>query len=441
MTLFVPDSRREDEPAGGRPQTGRSQVSAPRSPRDHGSILPTGLSTSGVTSTHLFAGGCGDMVGFAGAGFDPQFAANHMAAAIDTVRRNFPAVRYERCDINNLDFRHIPRTRVLVGSPICKEVAPAGGNSTASQKPVTGQAPAADGRAPAPAWSRTRATAWDLIRANEVHDYDMVCGENVPDFVTRWALFEAWANVWDAMGFNGQIVSVDAAHISGPGNTAAPQHRHRVLFVFTRKGLPLPDLQVRPDCLCVECGPVQGVQVWAKRFSEPGVRKAGTYDKQYRYACPNARCGRRVEPVTLAIGDHIDLTLPGRSFGAGRRDRKKFTPYAQETRRKVAIGLQRYPGRPFLVVLRNHCTVQSLDEPIGAITAEGNHHMLVKPGPTVDDCEVQMISLRTKARAQRFPDGHVFEGTTAADLTRQVGNAVPVNVAHWLAQRVLPSLN
>ncbi|MFD7972965.1 hypothetical protein ACFV5D_30525, partial [Streptomyces clavifer] len=138
------------------------------------------------------------MVGFADAGFDPQFAANHMAAAIDTVRRNFPAVRYERCDINNLDFRHIPRTRVLVGCPICKEVAPAGGNSTASQKPVTGQAPAADGRAPAPAWSRTRATAWDLIRANEVHDYDMVCGENVPDFVTRWALFEAWANVWAA---------------------------------------------------------------------------------------------------------------------------------------------------------------------------------------------------------------------------------------------------
>lgn len=381
------------------------------------------------------------MVGFAGAGFDPQFAANHMAAAIATVRRNFPAVRYERCDINNLDFRHIPRTRVLVGSPICKEVAPAGGNSTASQKSVTDRTPRPDGRAHAPAWSRTRATAWDLIRANEVHDYDMVRGENVPDFVTRWALFEAWANVWDAMGFNGQIVSIDAAHISGPGNEAAPRHRHRILFVFTRKGPPLPDLQVRPDCMCVECGPVQGVQVWAKRFALPGVRKAGTFDKQYRYACPRARCGRRVEPATLPIRDHIDLTLPGRSAGAGRRDRKKFTPYAEETRRKVAIGLQRYPDQPLLVVLRNHCTVQSLDEPIGAITAEGNHHMLVKPGPTVDDCEVNMIKLRTKARAQRFPDGHVFEGTTAADLTRQVGNAVPVNVAHWLAQRMLPSLN
>ncbi|WP_406423540.1 hypothetical protein OH809_05180 [Streptomyces sp. NBC_00873] len=45
--------------------------------------------------------------------------------------------------------------------------------------------------------------------------------------------------------------------------------------------------------------------------------------------------------------------------------------YAAETRRKVAIGLHRFGEEPFLVVLRNHCTVQSLDEPIGAITAEG----------------------------------------------------------------------
>jgi DNA (cytosine-5)-methyltransferase 1 len=102
----------------------------------------------------------------------------------------------------------------------------------------------------------------------------------------------------------------------------------------------------------------------------------------------------------------------------------------------IGIGLRRFGDQPFLVVLRNHCTVQSLDEPIGAITAEGNHHMLVKPGRTVDDCQVQMISLQTKARAQRFPDDHVFQGNTAAELTRQVGNA-----AYWLAQRVLPSLN
>lgn len=391
-----------------------------------------------MTTTHLFAGGCGDLLGFLGAGYEPVFAANHAQPAIDTVKANFPTVGYERCDINNLDFRDIPRSRVLVGSPICKEVAPAGRNSTASQQP--GNVVTNDGKARTGQWSRTRATAWDLIRATEVHGYDVVCGENVPDFATRWHLFEAWLNVWDAMGYDGLIASLDAAHISGEDNEAAPQHRHRIVFVFVKKGLPLPDLRPRPDCLCPECGPVQGVQAWAKRFDKTGARKIGIYG-QYRYICPHARCHRIVEPVTRPIRDHIDLTLPGRRFGDGRANRKKFTPYADETRRKVAVGLQRFGDEPFLVVLRNHCTVQSLDEEIGAITAEGNHHMLVKPGRTVDDCEVQMISLKTKARAQRFPDSHVFQGSTASDLTRQVGNAVPVNVAYWLAQQLQPSLN
>ncbi|MGW6290693.1 DNA cytosine methyltransferase [Streptomyces sp. NPDC055107] len=391
----------------------------------------------GISTTHLFAGGCGDLLGFREAGFDPQYAANHSASAISTVRMNFPGIRYSRCDINNLDFRSIPRTRVAVGSPICKEASPAGRNSTSSQQPKQNSP---DGGAPAPQWSRTRATAWDLLRAAEVHDYDVVCGENVVDFATRWKPFTAWTNVWDAMGYDGQFVSVDAAHISGPGNEAAPQHRHRVLFVFTKKGLRLPDLRVQPRSICPECGPVDGVQVWGKRFAQPGVLKVGSYGHQYRYRCPNDRCRREVEPVTRAIREHVDLTEPGRLVGEGRPNRRAFERYAEETRRKSAIGMARFGDEPFLVILRNHCTVQSLDEPIGAITAEGNHHMLVKPGRTVDECEVKMIHLRTKARAQRFPDQHQFGGTTVTDLTRQVGNAVPVNVAQWLGERIAPVL-
>ncbi|MCQ1581209.1 DNA cytosine methyltransferase [Streptomyces parvus] len=394
------------------------------------------IAAHGTSTTHLFAGGLGDLLGFLEAGFDPQYAANHDAAAISTLRMNFPGVRYSRCDINNLDFRSIPRTRVAVGSPICKEASPAGRNSTASQR-YPQNTP--DGGAPEPQWSRTRATAWDLLRAAEVHDYDVVCGENVVDFATRWKPFVAWIAVWDAMGYDGQLVSIDAAHISGPGNEAAPQHRHRVLFVFTKKGLPAPDLRVRPRCICPECGPVDGVQEWGKRF-RPGVLKVGTYGQQYRYRCPDGRCRRQVEPVTRSIREHIDLSEPGRLVGQGRPNRRNFKPYAEETRRKIAIGMERFGDEPFLAILRNHCTVQSLDEPIGAITAEGNHHMLVKPGRTINECEVKMISLRTKARAQRFPDQHRFGGSRAADLTRQVGNAVPVNVARWLGERIAPVL-
>jgi SRSO17 transposase len=64
-----------------------------------------------------------------------------------------------------------------------------------------------------------------------------------------------------------------------------------------------------------------------------------------------------------------------------------------------------------------------------------------EPGISVDDCEVQMIGLKTKNRAQRFPDHHISQGKSATELTPQVSNAVPVNAAYRPAQRVLPSLS
>jgi DNA (cytosine-5)-methyltransferase 1 len=100
------------------------------------------------------------------------------------------------------------------------------------------------------------------------------------DFATRWNLLDAWLNLSDALGYNTQITSVNAAHLCGPDNQVAPQHRHRILFTFTKKGLPLPDLRIRPACRRPECGPVQGIQVWGKRFDKPGVRKVGTYNQR-----------------------------------------------------------------------------------------------------------------------------------------------------------------
>jgi hypothetical protein len=66
------------------------------------------------------------------------------------------------------------------------------------------------------------------------------------------------------------------AGVSSPYWEAAPQHRQRILFAFTKKGLPLPDLRIRPACWCPECGPVQGVQIWGKRFDNPRARRGPT---------------------------------------------------------------------------------------------------------------------------------------------------------------------
>jgi DNA (cytosine-5)-methyltransferase 1 len=46
-----------------------------------------------------------------------------------------------------------------------------------------------------------------------------------------------------------------------------------------------------------------------------------------------------------------------------------------------------------------------------------------------------MLTNRECARAQGFPDSYRFVGSTK-DVKKQIGNAVPVNVAKWIGERV-----
>jgi DNA (cytosine-5)-methyltransferase 1 len=387
-----------------------------------------------TTGVFLFAGGCGDLRGHTNAGVTPLYGANHLKAAVDTARANWPSIRAEQCDINNLDMRSVPAADILGGSPICWEVSPSGGKAA----PRTQAALDEDGHAKGPDWSRTRMTAWDPIRYAEVHKPLAYVGENVPQFgMTRnRALFDAWLHVWDALGYYVTLASVNAAHIHGPGFDRLPQSRDRLVWAMVRKDIGrVPDLRPRPDTLCPNCGPVQGIQHWTTDY---GVRKVGEYNDQYHYVCPTPRCHLRVEPVTRGIGDVIDHTVRGDRFGDGWVQGKARVPYADATRRRVEIGLDRFGGAPFIVTLRRNGTASSLASPIGTLSAQGGgHHYLARPtvDGTVDECEYRPLTVQEKARAQGFPPHHVFAGGDTA-VRLQVGNAVPVNVATWAARQV-----
>ncbi|QXJ25959.1 DNA cytosine methyltransferase [Actinomadura graeca] len=387
----------------------------------------------GIESTHLLAGGGGDMAGFVEAGTRPVIAVNHMRACIDTVRANWPWVRGLVEDVARLDMHAMPRSPVLVASPICTEGSPSGRRSTASQRTDP--------------WTKTRMTAWCLVRYAEVHRPEVVCGENVLDFATRWELFAGWLHVFELMGYTAQIVSVNAAHLSGPGNPAAPQLRDRLLFVLTRRGIDI-DLEVRPDVLCPACGPVQGRRLWkrsARRYAGHLVGAYGRARGAYYYVCPKIGCGLACEPVTRPIRPGIDWSRPLTLVGDGRPHRKTRTPYADRTRAGIQAGLGTLQGAPFLAITRKHGGVVGLDGPIPAVTGQGNHHMLVVPGAdgTVDGCGVRMLGTAEKAYAQRFTPAHrwVLTRTSADTRIRDIGglltgNAVSVNVAHWLAERI-----
>jgi DNA (cytosine-5)-methyltransferase 1 len=387
-----------------------------------------------LTFTDIFCGAGGSSNGLVAAGMELKLAANHWQRAIETHAANHPGAEHICADVNNYDMRRLPSTDILWASPICTEISPAGG-----RKRTKGQLSLLEyGSVPDTAWERTRATAYDVIRATEVHRYKAVLCENVVEFAVDWELFDWWRKGMEMLGYNSQVVSASSAHIGGPGNAHAPQWRDRIYIVFTRKGIPLPDLKPRPLARCMECGEdVQAVQSWRNG------RRIGKYKQQYDYRCPNTRCRHAlVEPYIRPAADIIDWSNTGERIG----DRSR--PLAEKTMERIRAGLAKFPetrtvltvnhsghdGRPFpadrsplpsrtvkigegllvpsggtwnteptstgepmrtrmanpkgfealvsspfVVEFRRNATAESIERPLATVTAGGNHHGLVIP--------------------------------------------------------------
>ncbi|MEV6045062.1 DNA cytosine methyltransferase [Streptomyces xanthochromogenes] len=497
--------------------------------------------TSRATSIHLFCGAGGDSDGFRRAGFDVVLGANHWTRAVETHAANFPDAEHLCVDLDHYDMRRLPPARVLVGSPICTEGSPADGVSRPKAPPTPGQLDLLEqGPMHDAAWERTRLTAYDILRAAEVGNFDAVVCENVPRFATAWPLFTWWLHAWEILNYRYQIVSVTAAHVGGDDNEHAPQWRDRIFIVFTRTDMPAPNLDVRPPAWCSGCEQdVLAVQSWRNN------RKVGKYRQQYDFRCPHARCRFQiVEPYVRPAASAINWSDLG--IRIGDRAQHGRGPLAAATLRKIELGLTKHrvpsvvtvnhadqgDGRAFpasaaplptrtvrigdgiavppllvpaggtwntdasavTVPMRTRTTrdaealllpapfitehrgggstTRAIGDPLGSITAGGNHHGLVIPyrkgGPTttgnplhtiatkesagvvlgadtevpdiaVEDCYFRMLSPREHLRAQRFTDDYTVLGH-GGEQTKQAGNAVPGNVAQWIASRLLEVL-
>lgn len=297
------------------------------------------------TFTDIFCGAGGSSTGLVAAGYQLKLAANHWQKAIETHAANHPDADHLCADVNNYDMRRLPRTDVLWASPICTEISPAGGRKrTRGQMALELEE---YGPVQAAAWERTRATAYDVIRATEVHRYKAVLCENVLEFAVDWELFGWWRQGMEMLGYNSQVVSVSSAHVGGGDNLPAPQWRDRIYIVFTRKEIPLPDLRPRPRAWCPECGEdVRAVQSWRNG------RRIGKYKQQYDYRCPNAACRHAlVEPYVRPAASIIDWSDLGTRIG----DRPKVgkRPLAANTVKRIRAGLKLL-GQQRMVLTVNH---------------------------------------------------------------------------------------
>lgn len=335
----------------------------------------TAATVEGPTFTDVFCGAGGSSIGLAAAGLTPKLAANHWDRAIATHSANFPDVDHLIADVSNYDMRKLPRTDVGWFSPECTWHSPAGGRKQMSR--VRAQLDALEDYVPTDGGVRSRATAFDVIRAAEVHRYKVIIVENVVEFAA-WEMFDWWLRGLEGLGYTCQLINVSSAHVGDDTNPHAPQWRDRLYIYCTAKGVPVPDVRPRPAAWCAPCGEVvHAVQAWKSR-GRKGPARVGKYGQQYVYRCPNQSCGyTQVEPYVLPAAAAIDWSNIGTRIGD--RDR----PLAPATIRRIEAGLRLF-GDPFVSKAYTprgqdaQMVKSATGEPLGAITSS-DHHQLVHP--------------------------------------------------------------
>jgi DNA (cytosine-5)-methyltransferase 1 len=201
-----------------------------------------------ITVTDLFCGAGGSSIGAeAVEGVTLAVAANHWQTAIDVHQSHFPEARHDVADISQADPRRYPRTNILLASPECTNHSQAKGISRKRQDPSTFDS--ADLAA-----ERSRATMWDVVRFAEQIPYDAIVVENVVE-ATKWgpggggALWNAWVSSMRSFGYDMKLLSHNSMH------HGVSQSRDRLYVVFTRQGLT-PDLEMEKAAWCEHCAQV-----------------------------------------------------------------------------------------------------------------------------------------------------------------------------------------
>lgn len=258
-------------------------------------------------------------------------AVNHWPTAIETHSLNHPGVRHLCESIERVNPREVipgGRLHLLMAGPECTNHSRARGG-----RPINDQ---------------SRASAWHILKWAQELYIDSILIENVEEF-----------REWGPVGVNGKPLK------SKKGQTYQA-------FLAALRSL---DYKVEDRVLCAadygDPTTRRRLFIMARRGGRSVVWPMPTHSKTG---------GRTLFGPTKkwrAARDVIDFTIPSRSIFDPTRK-----PLSPKTLARILAGLERFGGdalKPFLVVLRNHADGRSLDSPLPALAAQGQHMALCEP--------------------------------------------------------------
>lgn len=371
-----------------------------------------------LKSLELFSGAGGLALGLEKAGFDTVALLERDADACAALRLNRPNWNIMQRDVREVEFADHGPVDLVAGGPPCQPFS-MGGKARGDQdrRDMFPQAVRAVREL------RPRAFIFENVRGllrSAFSNYvefirlqmtypEFPVSENV-DWTTN---LQRLHRHHTSQGLGGELVYSVTINLADAADYGVPQRRHRVFFVGFRKDLDI------------------GWSFPAPTHTQDDLLRAQFISRSYwkeheikQYPAVAHRMARRIE--SLRSHELFAATRRWRTV----RDVLKGLPPPREIEgdvpnHRLQAGARSYPGH----------TGSPLDEPSKALKAgdhgvPGGENMLRRPDGTV-----RYFTVRESARIQTFPDSYVFPGSWTESM-RQLGNAVPVELAYRVAASV-----
>lgn len=302
-----------------------------------------------VTSVDLFCGAGGTSTGLAAAckelGAQVELiAVNHWTIAVETHKKNHPWATHYCEAIERIDPRKVVpsgRLKLLVASPECTHHAKARG-----ARPMNDQ---------------SRAQCWHILKWAQELYVENILVENVEEFIDYGPLgadgrpmkskkgetFRAFIQALESMDYRVEYKVLNSADF-GDATT------RKRLFILCRR-------------------PSHKKIYWPPPSHTKSPEAGELFEKNLKPWVPAKKI--------------IDWTIEGQSIFNRPR------PLKRTTLERIAAGIKKFCGaaaEPFLIILRRHMDALSVDGPLPAVCASGNHVALCEPKP--DDFILQQQS-------------------------------------------------